>query len=95
MRRPVLRSDAADKGVEAYVAVRETARIAVTDTPVRSSTPRSVSQLEICCAAYGPSRSAWGTLSGVTMVVVIPRRASEAAASQPMNPEPMTRAVRA
>ncbi len=42
--------------------------------------------------ASSPKRLAWGTGSGATSVVDTPRIAKDAAASQPMNPAPMTTA---
>ena len=55
-----------------------------------SSTPASSIQAAIRPPASGPSRSDCGSASAVTTVTAAPRAASDAAASQPTNPEPTT-----
>ena len=67
--------------------------MALTSTPVATATPRSRSQPARMAPTSSPSRSAWGTVSGVIMATAAPRTASEAAASQPMKPDPTTATV--
>ena len=61
-----------------------------TGLPMRSRTPASSSQAAMRAPTSSPSRRAWGAGSSLTSVTSRPERASEAAASQPMKPEPTT-----
>ena len=67
------------------------ARISASSASGSSSTPRLLQPGERCSAATSlPSRSTCGAASSVAIVTSAPRIASEAAASQPMKPEPTT-----
>ena len=63
-----------------------------TSAPRRTSTPASHSSAVMSSPARSPRRCACGSASGATSAVSIPRRASDAAASQAMKPAPTTTA---
>ena len=65
---------------------------ASTATEPTNRTPASDNRSTMRSPASTPRRASWGSRSGATRVTATPRIASEAAASHPMKPAPMTTA---